>query len=530
MSDSTASERVGTVETRGIEPVPDSERHGQSRQMFWTWFAANISILGLPLGASLVAFHALNIWQAVLVAIIGSFGSFAMVGALSIAGKRGGAPAMTLSRAVFGVRGNLAPTLITWISRAGWETINTTTAAYAMLALVSIAFGWHQNDALTIICLLLFIGLTLVISGLGHATIMWINRWATYVFGLLNLVVMGFLVATVDWTAVLLAHPAPLSAVIAGAGVIAAGTGIGWANAGADYARYLPRKTPAARLVTASAFGAGIPLVLLISLGALLTAGDTSLATASDPVAAINAMLPSWMAIPYLIAAVGGLLLSNHLSVYSAGLTLVTLGIRAKRTVAVGLDVVVTLAGGIYFMLIAKNFYGPFTTFLTILAVPITAWVAVFGTDLLLGRSYDSKALMNTGRGSRYWYRAGVNPAAATAWAVGIVIGLLLTEVKTSATDIWFSGPWSHSWLGASGLGWVVTFVVSAALYVLLRPLDRSVVREHQDQAALRAPAAVGSSEGEDGIPLSGPRTQAVDHRSGSQSSTQSDTATTGTR
>ena len=79
MSDSTASERVGAVETRGIEPVPDSERHGQSGQMFWTWFAANISILGLPLGASLVAFHALNIWQAVLVAIIGSFGSFAMV-------------------------------------------------------------------------------------------------------------------------------------------------------------------------------------------------------------------------------------------------------------------------------------------------------------------------------------------------------------------------------------------------------------------------------------------------------------------
>ena len=46
------NDRVGSVETRGIEPVPDAERHGHAGQMFWTWFAANISILGLPLGAA----------------------------------------------------------------------------------------------------------------------------------------------------------------------------------------------------------------------------------------------------------------------------------------------------------------------------------------------------------------------------------------------------------------------------------------------------------------------------------------------
>lgn len=71
-------------------------------------------------------------WQAAVVAVLGSFGSFALVGALSIAGKRGGAPALTLSRAVFGVRGNAGPTLVTWMSRLGWETINTTTAAFAV--------------------------------------------------------------------------------------------------------------------------------------------------------------------------------------------------------------------------------------------------------------------------------------------------------------------------------------------------------------------------------------------------------------
>jgi purine-cytosine permease-like protein len=467
MTGSETSDRVGTIETRGIEPVPDAERHGHAGQMFWTWFAANISILGLPLGATLVAFRGLNIWQAALVAVVGSFGSFALVGVLSLAGKKGGAPALTLSRAVFGQRGNAGPTLISWMSRIGWETITTTTAAYALLALLGIAFGVDQNTVLTLVCLLVFIICTLLISGLGHATIMWINKWATVVFGVLNLVVMGFLVATVDWTKVLDAPTGPTSGVIAGIGFIAAGTGIGWANAGADYARYLPRSIPGRRLVVASAFGAGVPLVLLISLGSLLSAGDTSLASSSDPVAAINAMLPSWMAIPYLIAAFGGLLMSNHLSTYSAGLTMITLGIRVPRPLAVGLDVVLMFFGGIYFMLIAKDFYGPFSTFLTLLAVPISAWVGVILVDSVRGRVYDPAALMDTTRTSRYWYTGGFHLPAVLAWAAAIVMGLLFTKASTSASDVWFAGPLSDTWLGVNGLGWAISMAVGALVYLV---------------------------------------------------------------
>ncbi|WP_330248708.1 cytosine permease [Streptomyces sp. NBC_00562] len=467
MAASKTNDRVGAIETRGIEPVPDNERHGQAGQMFWTWFAANISILGLPLGATLVAFRGLNIWQAILVAVVGAFGSFALVGALSLAGKKGGAPALTLSRAVFGQRGNAGPTLITWLSRVGWETITTTTAAYALLALLGTAFGVDQNTVLTLVCLLVFIVCTLLISGLGHATIMWINKWATVVFGVLNLIVMGFLAATVDWAKVLDAPTGPTSGVVAGIGFIAAGTGIGWANAGADYARYLPREIPGRRLIVASAFGAGIPLVVLISLGSLLSAGDPTLATSADPVAAINAMLPSWMAIPYLIAAFGGLLMSNHLSTYSAGLTMITLGLRVPRPMAVALDVVLMFAGGIYFMLIADDFYGPFSTFLTLLAVPISAWIGVIAVDSLRGRTYDSDALMDTTRTSRYWYTGGFHLPAVLGWAAAIVAGLLFTKASTSDTDVWFAGSLSDTWFGVNGLGWAISMAVAAVVYAL---------------------------------------------------------------
>ena len=40
--------RVGHIEQRGIEPVPPDERNGRPLQLFWAWFAANISVLGAP--------------------------------------------------------------------------------------------------------------------------------------------------------------------------------------------------------------------------------------------------------------------------------------------------------------------------------------------------------------------------------------------------------------------------------------------------------------------------------------------------
>ena len=110
----TSTRRTGALETRGIEPVPAGERHGHPMQLFWVWFAANISILGLPLGATLVAVQHLAFWQAALVAVLGAAGSFAVVGVVSIAGRRGGAPGLTLSRAVFGVRGNIGRPWFRW--------------------------------------------------------------------------------------------------------------------------------------------------------------------------------------------------------------------------------------------------------------------------------------------------------------------------------------------------------------------------------------------------------------------------------
>ena len=152
MNERRSADQVWAIELHGIEPVSDQDRHGRPFELFWVWFAANIGILGIVYGAILSA-AGLNLLQSALVALAGSAGSFLLVGVLSAAGKWGGAPSLTLSRAPFGIRGNLGPALLSWISLVGWETISVITATYALLGLLAI-FGLPPDTLVTIVSLI----------------------------------------------------------------------------------------------------------------------------------------------------------------------------------------------------------------------------------------------------------------------------------------------------------------------------------------------------------------------------------------
>ena len=39
------------IEANGINVITDAERKGRPRDLFWPWFAANVSVLGLSYGS-----------------------------------------------------------------------------------------------------------------------------------------------------------------------------------------------------------------------------------------------------------------------------------------------------------------------------------------------------------------------------------------------------------------------------------------------------------------------------------------------
>ena len=113
-SDQTGAAGAPRVEANGINVIDDAERKGSPIQLFWPWFAANVSVLGISYGAFVLGF-AISFWQAVVAGLIGIVVSFLLCGFIALAGKRGSAPTMVLCRAAFGVRGNKLPTAISWL-------------------------------------------------------------------------------------------------------------------------------------------------------------------------------------------------------------------------------------------------------------------------------------------------------------------------------------------------------------------------------------------------------------------------------
>ncbi|WP_369146761.1 cytosine permease [Streptomyces sp. R44] len=460
-SDAEGATHDGAMETRGLEPVPDAERTGRVRELFPTWVAANISVLLLTMGAGLVVFNGLNFWQVLVVAVVAPVLSYGIVGLISIAGKRGGAPGMALSRAVFGQRGNLFPGALIWVARWGWETINAVAGAYAVLTVLDLLFGVKSNTLLIVVTLLLFVACTFLVSGLGINALRVCSTWSTYLFGAFSVLVLVHLVANTDWSAVFDKPAGSTAMMVAGIGTIAAG-GISWVPSGPDFTRYLPRTASSRAMVGSTIGGAGIVVLPMVLMGAVMAVSTPDLASAQDPVSFIGELLPMWISVPYLLIALIGMLLINSMSMYSAGFTAQTLGIKVPRAAAVSVNAVISLVFGFLLMVVATSFIGSFISFLTLLAVAFSAWIGVFGVDMLRRRSYDAKALMDTTRASAYWYRGGFAWQAMTAWAVALAVGLLFTKVD------WFSGPLASTWIGENGLGWAVTIVVAGALYAVL--------------------------------------------------------------
>ncbi|WP_427888558.1 purine-cytosine permease family protein [Kribbella sp. GL6] len=436
--------RALSVESNGLNVIADADRKGRPSQLFWPWFGANVSVLGLSYGAFALGFG-ISFWQAVVAGLVGVVFSFLLCGLIALAGKRGSAPTMVLGRAAFGVRGNKLPSLVSWLLTVGWETVLTILATLAT-ATVFDRLGWG-GGALTKVIALVVVGLLTVACGvLGFDLIMRAQTVITVVTGVLTVVYMILVADQIHWKTVSAVPNGSTQAVIGALVFLMTGFGLGWVNAAADYSRYLPRRASSRGVVGWTTFGGSVAPVVLLVFGLLLAGSSKDLSTAigADPIGALAATLPTWFLVPFVIVAVLGLVGGAVLDIYSSGLALLSLGLPVKRYVAAFVDGVVMIAGTIYVVFYGGKFLGQFQGFLITLGVPIAAWCGIMLADIA-GRRRDyaeDDLYRSTGRyGDVRWL-----PVATMIVATGIGWGLV-----TNTYASWLS--WQGYLLGAFGLG-----------------------------------------------------------------------------
>ncbi len=513
MSETSAAEtrRLG-VETTGIEIIDEAERTASPRDLFWPWFAANVSVFGISYAAFVLGFG-ISVGQGVLVAVLGIVVSFLLCGVVAIAGKRGSAPTMILSRASFGVTGQKVPGVISWLTSIGWETFLAITAVLAT-ATVFERLGLGGGTVTKVVAAVVVALLIVSASVAGYHVIMRLQSVLTWVTGAVTVLFVVIVLAqgTIDWSKVSAVPSGPAGAVVGAFVMVMTGFGLGWINIAADWSRYQRRDASDRAVVLWNTVGGSVAPVLLVGFGLLVAASDPDVAAGigSDPIGALAGILPTWFLVPFLVAVILSLVSGAVLGIYSSGLTLLSLGVKVPRPAAALVDGVILTLGTFFVVFVAQDFLGPFQSFLITLGVPLAAWAGIFIADLVMRRrDYDwgpdgADALFDPrGRyGAWDWVSVGTMVVASVlGW--GLVVNNFAVDAAWNNWQGYLLEPlglgtyvtqgegapyWDGTWPYAN-IGVILAFVIGFGVTLVAR---RAAVRrqERGAETPAAAPAA----------------------------------------
>ena len=430
------------LELNSTNLIKDSERHGKAHDLFWPWFGANVSVLAISYGAFVLGFN-VSFWQGVFAAVFGTVFSFLLVGISSLAGKKSNAPTMIVSRAAFGVKGNLVPGLLSYLVFVGWETVLVSLSTLATATVFDRLGSLGRGPSLSL-GFAVSVALTVMGGVFGFKVIMQMQKWISLFTMVATAIYIVLTLKDINWHTVMSLKHGTFAAMIGALILLMTGLGLGWVNSAADYARYLPHNIKSNAVVGWTVFGASLAPVILVIYGIALAGSSKKLsdAVANDPIGALTNILPTWFLFIFAILAILGLIGGSILDLYSSGLTLIAIGLDIKRHYAAMIDAVIMVLGTIYIVWFSKNFLIPFEGFLVTIGVPLAAWSAIFVADVLeRKKGYDEASLFDPN--GKY---GSVNWKMIILLVVASIIGF---GFVTNTYASWLS--WQGYFMGAIG-------------------------------------------------------------------------------
>lgn len=447
----TADDQLFRIEQRGLEPVPDSERHGHPRELFFIWAAALADFFSFVAGALLISVFGLGVLDAALVLVAGALAGAVLLGPLSVTGVRTGMPQILFSRLTFGRRGAAIGGLLTMLIAIGWFAYDCAIAVFTAKTLP--VFHGDPPTWVQLFMLAAMVAGCVAVAVWGHRTI---TLFQTVQAPTFMLICLGITVAL--WSRFDLGLSSTLATGPHVAAILAGFTAtfaliISWATYAADYSRYLPRRSGALSVSVHSGAGSMVTLVACGLLGIAVQSAD-----AGNPnlAAIIVDGVPVWFAWVFVAFIVIAEMSSNYMNVYTAALSGLAIGIRARRWHAA---LALGAAGGLCaaWVLVRNDFLGTYVNFLTVTYVWFPAWCIVVLADYRRRRGRLDEA--EATRPLRSW-ADGWRWPALVAFSVGTLATLLFYNNQGFFVG---RGAWVFGSQPAdisSLVGVVVTFVV----------------------------------------------------------------------
>jgi purine-cytosine permease-like protein len=450
------------VELRGVDYVPENERHSKVKELFFVFVGAQMCF-GIIVVGTLPIIFGLGFWQAVGAITFGLAVGSAFFGPLAMFGPKTGTNGAVASGAHFGVRGRLIGSVITIIVALFFVSLTVWTGGEALAAGFGKLFGWAQDeDALALGAAVISAAIILV-AIFGHATIVATETLVSYTIGAALIITAIALSPQFD--------PHPGGAYELGAfwptwflsAAVCAALPISYATFLNDYSRYVPADVEPRKAVLAAGTGMFVGLWLAFVFAAYVMTLLDSLDTPF--VAGLMSVSPTWVVALMILVGFFGSQPQGSLCIYNAALGLQGLGVpigRVGATIVLSLVSLTMVFAGIYLI----NMVDIIISFLTLIEAAVSPWLAIniVGYWLIRRGQYSPEDLFAytvDGAKGRYWYSNGFNPPAVLAWVAGTISGLLFTSTGV------FSGPLSGVFGGVS-VDYIIAFFVGGALYLML--------------------------------------------------------------
>lgn len=445
------------METRSIDFIPDSERHGSARSLFTVWFAANMQITTVVTGA-LAVIVGLSLPWALLAVVVGNALGAVVMALHSAQGPKLGIPQMIQSRAQFGFFGAALPLVLVLLMYIGFFASSGVLGGEALSAWTGLPI---------VPSMIIVSAVCTVVAMVGYRLIHTMERVISAI------AVIGFVFLSV-W---LLQSPGIAAAWKPGSFsfgtfllmvAIAATWQITYAPYVADYSRYLPRRTSGRATFWWTYAGSAVGTVWMMSFGAVAAAVAVK-AFEANPVSFVVGLAPGGAHWVFYLVVLLGVFAINTLNLYGAFMSATTtlsamIRMRVGGSTRIAFVLGTAIVGTLVAVLGYGNFVENFTNFILFLAYFLIPWTAINLVDFYLVRRerYDIASIFDPKGIYGRW-----NSRALAAYAIGIIV-----EIPFMSTSF-YTGPLVAP-LGGADISWILGLIVSAGLYAIF---GRSIAR-----------------------------------------------------
>lgn len=446
-SDTGTAGALSSIEERSFDHVPEDERHGQPRQVFYMWFGISATIFSLVTGFVGITLG-LSFWWTLLSIVIGN-----VLGALFMAfhaaqGPQLGLPQMIQSRAQFGYYGAILPLAITWVMYIAFLAVDIVLAGQGF----QVVFGWSLNGWMIILTIPM---LLLAIYGYDF-----INRYNKYQTWLFIAIFLGL-------TVYMFVHGVPHGGLSAGGFTfgnfllsmsIVAAYQITYAPYVSDYTRYLPRSA-VKKVFWRTYLATTISCIWLMGLGAAIGAlapkSPSMLLEIKHLGGPVGGVLAILMAI--------GLIAPNSTNVYGGMMTSLSIAnnvsdqVRSTRRLRIVVCFVIAVLGALVATAGAGSFMTNLENYLTVILYILIPWSVINLTDYYYLRHGNYRTADFYAKNGAF---GKVNLRTMIVYLIAFAI-----EVPFMNTLV-YEGPAAKA-LGSGDIAWIVGAVVTVPLYLL---------------------------------------------------------------